>query len=368
MGFVTRIADVLGQLLLAEDAIELQTVKRTFLTLFDLHIWPTFGALFTQIREGDAELRQKGIEYLKSQISNLWEKIKQKNGYKYLIEGIKNCIEKQDGMTSLEFKTCLRLLSRLFTSYDSKILASEIGKLALKKSNLDQEFAVKNEEYISKFLSCFSLTNSLANLGVDTNPFMVYFIKKIALIFDQLSEKKNLAMLNAVTDCSKHITASTAADSIEPIYLLMEKYMPKRKTKLTINNISIVASLLIIFQKLVAKDEKIALHIWSKALKGEVPKDKTDLRNDFKERLSFLQNNLKSYMSEMRNISQSTRARLNKASDKEQMITLSEKRKDTQTKIKKASDLQTNIKNFLQNKVQTTTLSKKQKLLTPKGM
>lgn len=63
--FVTKIADVLAQLLCSEDQIELTIVNQALSTLANIDIKSFLLALFSQILEGEEDTRGKVIKFLR---------------------------------------------------------------------------------------------------------------------------------------------------------------------------------------------------------------------------------------------------------------------------------------------------------------
>lgn len=352
---VGHIADVLGQLLLADEGIELQTVKRAFHVLFNLDMEATFEALFQQIKDGDDDLRKVAVGYLNDQVLDLHDRITQnEESQKYIIQGIIGILENENGATGAEFKICLCLLLQFEVFQNSKPLLVEIGKIIIKQAQLEKLFDPKNEEHVSQFLTSFSTSNLLASRGIDGTPFMSFFIRKICPVFEEMSGKNRFSVLKAVAEYSKYVPISMVIDSIDPLYKLIKTYIPKEddyrsKTAPKIN-FSVVECLLYIFHQLASKDENAVQHICSglpPVLSDMFEDNKPDVREDFDDRLYFLRKKNKEYMSQLDMILQSINSIFDKMKNGDEKNKLEEKQHQIQVALITASNLQIFINNLL---------------------
>jgi len=140
---VPRIGDVLGQLLLAEDPIELQTVQRTFAQLFELDLAGAFAALFLHIKDGEDALRAKAIKFLAGQLKDQAARVRTNEPVQEaLVAGIKDVLHHESGVTAQEFDTFLDLLKTLPVYAKNKQHAADLVTVLAKQAHLDKDFEV----------------------------------------------------------------------------------------------------------------------------------------------------------------------------------------------------------------------------------
>lgn len=88
-----RIADILAQLLLAEDAVELQQVHMSLQALAKLDTKGTLNGIFTQISNGDETTRERCFKFLVTKFKLFGSDIITKEIEEYMITEIKKILQ-----------------------------------------------------------------------------------------------------------------------------------------------------------------------------------------------------------------------------------------------------------------------------------
>lgn len=136
--FVTKIADVLAQLLLSEDQLELNTVNNALSTLANYDIKSFFLALFNQILEGEEETRDIVLKFLRARFRLINPNLITKEVEEFILEECKKVLV---DVTKEEFLTLMNILSSLKIS---KTLTGHNTLLAIirDQAELNTEFNV----------------------------------------------------------------------------------------------------------------------------------------------------------------------------------------------------------------------------------
>lgn len=146
--FVTKIADVLAQLLISEDQIELNIVNQALSTLANYDIKGFFLALYGQILEGEEETRDKVIKFLRDRFRLINSSLLTKEIEEFVLEESKKVLV---DVTKEEFVILMNLLSGLKIS---KTLAGHNVLLTIirEQAELNTEFNVSHKVWF-KFIN-----------------------------------------------------------------------------------------------------------------------------------------------------------------------------------------------------------------------
>lgn len=166
--FVTKIADVLAQLLLSEDQIELTIVNQALTTLANFDIKSFFLALFGQILEGEEETRDKVIRFLRDRFRLFNASLLTKEVEEFFLEEAKKVLV---DVTKDEFVTLMNLLSGLKIS---KSLAGHNALLAIIKDQAE----LNNEFNVSIHIFLFYIKWSISNIFLFfcSHPIAIFLI------------------------------------------------------------------------------------------------------------------------------------------------------------------------------------------------
>ncbi|XP_075588063.1 apoptosis inhibitor cassowary isoform X2 [Dermatophagoides farinae] len=133
---VTKIADVLAQLLLSEDPIELNIVNQALITLANYDIKSFLLALFGQILDGEDETRDRVVKFFGTKFRTIKPDLLTKEIEEFILE---NCKKILIDVTKEEFITLMTLLAGLKIS---KTVHGHNNLLAIVKdqSELNNDF------------------------------------------------------------------------------------------------------------------------------------------------------------------------------------------------------------------------------------
>lgn len=111
---IPRIADVLAQLLLAEDVAELKAVKETLEKTLQLNPRQVFLVLLTHINDSEEALRAKTLEFFSSKMMSQLKVVKKDEEFQdELIANIKKVLLNTRGIPKNDFGLFSRFLQRL---------------------------------------------------------------------------------------------------------------------------------------------------------------------------------------------------------------------------------------------------------------
>lgn len=379
---VSRIADVLGQLLLADTELELQMVKRTFLPLFSQHPQVSFSSLLTHIREGgDSDLREQCLIFFKEQALRLKPVLKDEVA-KILLDGVKQLLEHEQGPSADEFDYFMGLLLELKAFDTDTALASDLTAVILK--NLPEEFDGSKEEQPRAFLTCLNKAKPLIELGADNTAFLAYFFDKVAPNFSSIDEKNRLTMLQGVADTCMHASPTAAKHASDALFILLREHVPAETTaegdeaveppKI---NFSFVESLLFILIQLASKDEGYvdalakggpnAKEEEREKDKGEEDKENVvgEVDESFRSRLPFLQEATRGYHTKVRDVS--ARMRRAKADSVEGKQKLEEQKKSVDVALRTTTNILALVKKLVSEPPRFTDTSLPSWRTVPKG-
>ena len=135
---VTKIADVLAQLLLSEDPLELNIVNQALITLANYDIKSFLLALFGQILDGEDETRDRVVKFFGTKFRTIKPDLLTKEIEEFILE---NCKKILIDVTKEEFITLMTLLAGLKIS---KTVHGHNNLLAIVKdqSELNNDFIV----------------------------------------------------------------------------------------------------------------------------------------------------------------------------------------------------------------------------------
>jgi len=261
-----------------------------------------FSALLQQIKDADDAIREKGIEFVKSQMQALAPVIeKNEDLQKHLANCIKKVVTHESGVTSEEFKVFLAMLTSLSIFKNDPDYPTQLNKIIVNQANLDKKFDASNQEHVELFISCVNIAQQLFARGGDSAPFLLYFGKHILPVIDSVSDKNRLALLKAMADTSRYTSLDSARAILEPVFETLKKQLPKQATaseKPKINFVC-VECLLYMFHQLASRDPGFVRNICGIFIPTGQPTDFSatniaEKKEDFLARLKFLKESLKS--------------------------------------------------------------------------
>ena len=143
---VSRLADVLAQLLATDDPHESTAVRAALSTLFSLHRRAAFTALFAQTKEAESPVRERILatvllpqlskhgKALSAAATSQEEQTEVANGLKAVLAS--------EGLSEKDSRVLLQQLLQLRVVKEDPNLAADLSQLLASQARLDKDFAV----------------------------------------------------------------------------------------------------------------------------------------------------------------------------------------------------------------------------------
>lgn len=151
--YIQKIADILAQLLQAEDQSELAVVHNSLMTLLKLDAKGCLGGIYGQILSGDDAGREKCLRFLNNKVRTAGKEYITKEAEDYLIGETKKVLQ---DVTALEFNILMDLLggTRLGSTVTGQ---QELVDLVADMVEINQPFLPgpgEENELLDRLVSC----------------------------------------------------------------------------------------------------------------------------------------------------------------------------------------------------------------------
>ncbi|KAG0498255.1 hypothetical protein HPP92_002946 [Vanilla planifolia] len=287
---VSKIVDVLGQLLACEENVERDAVHKALLSLLRQDINASLTALFKHVEIGMENIREKVIAFLKDKVFPLKAELlkPQAEMERRVADLVKKSLQ---DVTGAEFKMFVDFLNS-FSIFGDKAPSERIQELIEiieGQADLDAQFNVLDVDHIDRMISCMFMALPFFSRGASSSRFLVYFNKHIIPVFDKLPEERKLDFLKSLAGCSPYASAQDSRQLLPSIVELLKRYMPQRKMEET--NFNYVECLLYTFHHLAHKTPNSTNSLCGYKIVTGQPSDRlgedfSDINKDFTDRLS----------------------------------------------------------------------------------
>ncbi|XP_028413082.1 LOW QUALITY PROTEIN: apoptosis inhibitor 5-like [Dendronephthya gigantea] len=225
---LTKIADVLTQLLPTGNALELSTVRNALKEVIELDPKGAIIGIFSQINAGDDESREHAVNFLKENVLEIIPKVFDPNPD--AVEALSEEIHKaMPDVTGDEFKVFISLLSKL-KSYKHE--HDQLVDLIAEQAELDSELQPSDAEALEKFVTCTRSAIPFFQKGASAENFFVYLLEKILPVVEDVcggeeSGDLKLDIYKMLAEiCPHKISDENLHLSVEPIFNKLLLYMP----------------------------------------------------------------------------------------------------------------------------------------------
>eukprot|EP00808_Paulinella_micropora_P001087 g27246.t1 len=206
--YIPRIADVLAQLLLAEEGPELKAVRETLKKTFALSPKSCFAVMLQHVNDSEEALRIRAFDFFQAQLTEMLGTIKgDKEFQAELVAGIKKVMINQRGLSEAQFNTFelnLRKMPTLKENFDAEM-----------KEIIDAQVVLPEKFDPTNTVAITSLCNVLKRQGKYLQPlegskFLDFFFVQVLPHLQQIPEAQRLILLRAVVDARQGISPSAA--------------------------------------------------------------------------------------------------------------------------------------------------------------
>ncbi|XP_065225199.1 apoptosis inhibitor 5-like [Planococcus citri] len=289
---VPKIADILAQLLQAEDVSELMTVQESLVTLLKIDAKGTLNGIICQLSSGDDTVRERCVKFLSKKIVPIDRNIIDKAAEDFLIIETKKVLQ---DVTGDEFIQLMHILSCSRLS-QTPLGQKELLDIISDQAELDHSFDPQDESQVDRIIHCTNCALPYFRV-VDSNKFVTFLINEVLSQLDKIpKEMKNfkfvhLELLKIFAECCASCkTLPNAEDIIEKTVNLLYRYVPHPPTDENTETD---------FEFTHIEATMFALHQLGR-VKPDVIKVDSDLYKELKLRLHFLACHVQGYIKPLR--------------------------------------------------------------------
>ncbi|XP_078176764.1 apoptosis inhibitory protein 5 (API5) [Carex rostrata] len=230
--YVSKIVDVLGQLLGSEENVERDAVHKALMSLLRQDVKASLTALFNHIELGLENVREKVICFLKDKVFPIKAELlkPQDEMERFVTDLVKKSLQ---DVTGAEFKLFMEFLKnfKLFGNGASPENIRELIEIIEAQADLDAQFNVADIDHIDRLSSCMYMALPFYKGGASSSKFVSYCNKHIIPVLDKLPEEKRIGLLRTVAASSKYASAQDSRQLLPSVVQLLTKYMPGKKAE-----------------------------------------------------------------------------------------------------------------------------------------
>ncbi|CAA7410162.1 unnamed protein product [Spirodela intermedia] len=290
--YVTKIVDVLGQLLVAEENVERDAVHKALMSLLRQDAKASLSGLFKHVESSDENIREKVIYFLKDKVFPLKAELlkPQEQMERHVTDLVKKSLR---DVTGAEFKLFMDFLSSLsiFGESAPPDRIQELIEIIEGQADLDVQFNVSDIDHIDRLISCMFMAVPYFMRGASSSKFLSYYNKCVIPVFDKLPEERKQDLLKTLAGCSPYAMPQDSRQILPSIVQLLKKFMSRKKAGEGMN-FSYVECLLYTFHHLAHKTPNSTNSLCGYKIVTGQPSDRlgedfSENYKDFTERLKY---------------------------------------------------------------------------------
>ncbi|KMT04551.1 hypothetical protein BVRB_8g182130 [Beta vulgaris subsp. vulgaris] len=296
--YVSKIVDILAQLLMAEENVERDAVQKALMSLLRQDVKASLSALFKHVESidesTDETIRDKVLTFIRDKVFPLKAELlkPQEQMERHITELVKKSLR---DVTGAEFKMFIDFLKSL-TLFGDKAPPErlrELIEIIESQADLDAQFDVLDVDHINRLISCQYIAIPFFMRGATNSNFLNYVHKHIIPVFDKLPEDRKLDLLKNLAESSPYTTPQDARQILPSFVQLLKKYMPRKRTGEEMN-FTYVECLLYTFHQLASKAPNASNSLCGYKIVTGQPSDRigedfSEQYKDFTERLKCVE-------------------------------------------------------------------------------
>lgn len=206
---VPKIADILAQLLQAEDNSEFLTVQESLLSLFKLDDKGSLSGIYSQLLNGEESVRERCIKFVTKKLLPLDRSVISKPAEDLLIAETKRVLQ---DVTGNEFIQLMHVLGATRLS-ETATGQRELTDIIAEQAELDHPFDPRDESQIDRIIHCTHCAIPYFSAHVTSNRFVIFLIEQVLSQIDEIpKEMKNFkhvhlelfkVLAESITHCTK---------------------------------------------------------------------------------------------------------------------------------------------------------------------
>ncbi|KAK9267135.1 hypothetical protein L1049_009554 [Liquidambar formosana] len=297
--YVSKIVDILAQLLTAEENVERDAVHKALMSLLRQDVKASLTALFKHMGSGDEPspdeiVREKVLSFVRDKVFPLKTELlkPQEQMERHITDLIKKSLADVTGAEFTIFMDFIKSLS-IFGEKAPQERVKELTEIIEGQADLNAQFDVSDADHIHRLISCLYMAVPFFMRGASNSKFLSYLNKHILPVFDQLPEERKLDLLKNLAESSPYTMPQDSRQILPSIVQLLKKYMPRRKTGEEMN-FTYVECLLYTFHHLSHKAPNATNSLCGYKIVTGQPSDRlgedfSEYYKDFTERLSSVE-------------------------------------------------------------------------------
>lgn len=359
-----KLADVLCQLLLAEEQQEQIIVQNSLMQVVRQNAKDALTAVFKHVENAEDNVRDKVFNFIRLKIfpnkASLLAPPDMERHITDLIKGLQD-------VTGDEFQMLMNFLRTLslFGDKAPPERMQELVDIVEAQADLDSKFDISDADHAERILACLQMAVPLYATGGSNGRFLGFINRHVLPSMDKLSESKQQDLLRSIAECSPFTAPSDARALLPSLVEILKKELPREKPEKDLNY-SHVECLLYAFHQLSFKVPNATNPLCGyKAYTGQpsdrLGEDFNKVNEDWLKRLSVLEDNvkrrLKQLMAEMAENNKAAKGAADdaaKAEVKEKKVAASQMMRSCTNIEKMAKVLHAKIPSFMGGSVAPT--------------
>ncbi|KAL8236131.1 hypothetical protein R6Q59_017212 [Mikania micrantha] len=230
---ISKIVDILAQLLIAEENVERDAVHKALLSSLRQDV----KALFKHIESADEpatddNLRERTLIFIWDKVFPLKSELlkPQEQMERHITDLIKKSLQ---DVTGAEFKMFMDFLKSLsiFVEKAPTKRVQELFEIIQGQADLDAQFSISDGDHVDRLISCLYMALPFFIRGASSSKFLNYSNKHILPVFDKLPEERKVDLLKNLAESSSYAAPQDSRQILPSVVQLLKKYMPQRKTE-----------------------------------------------------------------------------------------------------------------------------------------
>lgn len=306
---LSKIVDILAQLLTAEENVERDAVNKALLSLLRQDVKASLTSLFKHIESVDAQitdenLRERTLLFIKDKVFPLKAELLRppEQMERHITDLIKKSLR---DVTGAEFKMFMDFL-RTLTMFGEKAppeRVQELIEIIEDQADLDALFNVTDGDHNDRLISCLFMALPFFERGASNSKFFNYLNRHMFPVFDKLPEERKVDLLKNLAEGSPYTSPQDSRQILPFVVQLVKNAMPRRKAGEEMNFTS-VECLLYTFHHLAHKTPNATNSLCGYKIVTGQPSDRlgedfSELYKDFSERLNCVEDLVRATMKKL---------------------------------------------------------------------
>ncbi|XP_073140636.1 apoptosis inhibitor 5-like protein API5 [Henckelia pumila] len=306
---LSKIVDILAQLLTAEENVERDAVNKALLSLLRQDVKASLTALFKHIESVDEQitdenLRERTLLFIKDKVFPIKAELLRppEQMERHITDLIKKSLQ---DVTGAEFKMFMDFLKTL-TIFGEKAppeRVQELIEIIEGQADLDAQFNAADGDHNDRLISCLFMALPFFERGASNSKFFNYLNKHMFPVFDKLPEERKVDLLKNLAEGSPYTSPQDTRQILPSVVQLLKKAMPRRKAGEEMNFTS-VECLLYTFHHLAHKAPNASNSLCGYKIVTGQPSDRlgedfSEQYKDFSERLNCVEDLVRATMKKL---------------------------------------------------------------------